>query len=311
MRLAVIVNPHAGQNRRERERVPRLREIVGDRGEVFEPASLEELSELSARLAHDPPGVLAVCGGDGSFFRTLSCLIAARPGSALPLFLPLPAGSMNTVARSVGLPGASPEKVLSRVVGALRQGRPLPTTERHLIRVGPDQYGFMVGAGVIVNFLQVYYARPGRGPIAAARLFGRGLLSGIFRTRLTRGLLQGFDADVTCDDDRVPHRRYNVLYASTIEDIGLGFRATYLAHRKRGFFHLLAGTVSPLQVAVRLARLRHGCPLGIPSLYDNLAREVRVEFARPTPYMIDGDVLEPVNCLELATGPRLSVVIRV
>ncbi len=42
--------------------------------------------------------------------------------------------------------------------------------------------------------------------------------------------------------------------------------------------------------------------------YDNLAREVRVEFARPTHYMIDGDVLEAVPRIALRSGPRLTII---
>jgi len=96
------------------------------------------------------------------------------------------------------------------------------------------------------------------------------------------------EADVNCDGERVPHRRFNVIYASSITDIGLGFRATYLATRKRGFFHLLAGRLQAGQLVRRLRRLHRGWPLDIPELYDNLAQRVTVEFPRPTHYMIDG-----------------------
>jgi hypothetical protein len=160
-----------------------------------------------------------------------------------------------------------------------------------------------------VNFLHVYYGRQGRrGPWTAAQLFARTVASAIFRTALARGILQHLEADIDCDGERVPHRRFNLIYASSITDIGLGFHATYLATRKPGFFHLLAGRLNATQLLSRLRRLRHGWPFDVGTLYDNLAQRVTVEFPRPTHYMIDGDVLAAVSRLEIVSGPRLTII---
>ncbi len=94
----------------------------------------------------------------------------------------------------------------------------------------------------------------------------------------------------------------------SITDIGLGLKATYVATRKHGFFHLLAGPVLPRHVLPRLMRLWRGWPLGLDSLYDNIAQHVRVEFSKPTHYMIDGDVFGAVPRLDLVTGPRLTII---
>jgi diacylglycerol kinase family enzyme len=215
---------------------------------------------------------------------------------------------MNTIARSVEVRAGQPAKVLAHVQRIYSSGRPLRTTERQLIHVAPLHYGFMVGCGVIVNFLQVYYGGKGRGRRAAAYWLLRAVASGVVGGSLARRVLQGFRADVFCDEERVPHRNYNVLYASAITDIGLGFRPTYLATRKRGYFHLLAGHLTARQVIARLHRIRGGCPLDLPTLYDNMARDVRVEFERATHYMIDGDVLDAVPELRIQAGPMLTIV---
>ena len=166
----------------------------------------------------------------------------------------------------------------------------------------------MVGAGAIVNFLQVYYGGKGRGPWAAAKRFTWLMSSAVFGSALARGVLQHVEADIDCDGERVPHRRFNLIYASSITDIGLGFHATYLATRKPHYFHLLAGRLRATQVVTRLRQLRRGWPLDVPSLYDNLAQHVAVEFPRPTHYMIDGDVMSAVSSLEIVSGPRLSII---
>ena len=306
--FGVVINPHAGKNRHERERKQRFTALVGADGLVGETGSLEELEELAHEFHRRRIDILAICGGDGSFFRALSAVVRAYGDTPLPRFLPLRAGSMNTIARSVGCRHGSPERVLASAVDDYRAGRPFELTERQLIQVDGRHHGFMIGAGAIVNFLQVYYGGKGRGPIAAARVLSRAVTSAVFRTQLARRILQYVEADIDCDGERVPHRRFNVIYASSITDIGLGFQATYLATRKPGYFHLLAGRLRATQVVRRLRWLRRGWPLGIPEMYDNLAQHVSVEFPRPTHYMIDGDVLDAVPALEVASGPRLTII---
>ncbi len=306
--IGVVVNPHAGRNRRLRDRAAQFAQTVGTAGLVRQTGSLEEMEEVARELLDRRIEILAICGGDGSFFRTLSAMVRVYDEEPLPHFLPLRAGSMNTIAHSVGCRHGSPERVVAHVVADYCAGRPFATTERQLIRVNGEHFGFMVGAGAIVSFLRVYYGGTSRGPWAAARSFTRTAVSAVFHTELGRGLLQHVEADIDCDAERVPHRRFNVIYASTITDIGLGFHATYLATRKRGFFHLLAGRLHAAELMVRLRRLRHGWPLDAPELYDNLAQHVRVEFPRPTHYMIDGDVLGAVTGLDVVAGPRLTII---
>jgi diacylglycerol kinase family enzyme len=307
--IGVVLNPHARANRSVRDRAAEFAKAVGGDGLVCETGSLEEVEDVAREFLRRQIDVLAICGGDGSFFRTLSAMVRTYgPQRPLPLFLPLRAGSMNTIARSVGCRHGSAERVLAHVAADYRAGRAFETTERHLIEVNGEHAGFMVGAGAIVNFLRLYYGAPGRGPRAAASLLARAFASALLGSSLARGVLQHVEADIDCDGERVPHRRFNIIYASSITDIGLGFHATYLATRKRGFFHLLAGRLRALQLLRRLRRLRRGWPLGIGEIYDNLAQHVRVEFPRPTHYMIDGDLFGAVTALDVVTGPRLTII---
>src|SRR5262249_62264653 len=115
------------------------------------------MAAVAREFRHERIDILAVCGGDGSFFRTLTAIVRAYAGDPLPHFLPLRAGSMNTIARSVGCRRGSPERVLADTVVDYRAGRPFETTERHLMVVNQQDLGFMVGAGAIVSFLRVYY----------------------------------------------------------------------------------------------------------------------------------------------------------
>jgi hypothetical protein len=82
-----------------------------------------------------------------------------------------------------------------------------------------------------------------------------------------------------------------------------------MAGRKRGYFHLLAGPSTPGQLLTRLWRFIRGFPPNLPTLYDNIARNVRIEFSEPQSITINGDIsAESVPWLEIAAGPRVRFI---
>jgi diacylglycerol kinase family enzyme len=306
--IAVVVNPHAAGNRAEGKRTERLRKIVGDDGCVLETLSVAALPEAVHEIRTKGCDIVTVCGGDGSYFHTLSALIREYDGAPLPLFLPLRAGTMNTMIRSIGGKWRRPERMLAHVIADYRHGHTHEVVERHLLCVDGQYYGFMFGAGPIINFLRIYYSGPRRGPRRAAWLIAQLSLSTLLGTSLSRGVFQATEADIDCDGERLPFRRFNIVYASTLVDIGLGFKPTYLATRKRGFFHLIAGPIAPPEIVRKLWRMRRGFPLESEQLYDNLAQRVVVEFPLPSQYMVDGEILGPVRQVTIETGPRLGMI---
>ncbi|HUI26602.1 MAG TPA: diacylglycerol kinase family protein [Candidatus Kryptonia bacterium] len=306
--VAVLVNPHAAGNRAEEKRSDRLRRILGSDGEVIETAGLDALPDAMRAIRSQQRDIVAVCGGDGSYFHALSTLIREYDCANLPLFLPLRAGTMNTMIRSIGGRWRRPERMLAHVMTDYRRGHTHEVVERHVLAVAGEHYGFMFGAGPIVNFIRVYYAQKRHGRATAARLIIVLTFSTLLGTSFSRAVFQALEADVDCDGERVPFRRFNIMYASTLVDIGLGFRPTYLATRKPGFFHLLAGPITATELVRKLWRMHRGFPTQSEHLYDNLARRVVVEFLQPTQYMVDGEILGPTNALTIETGPRLRLI---
>ena len=307
-RIGIVTNPKAGQNRKHRSRLSALREAAGDVGIVVEPDGLDELGAAVRELHARQIDVFAVCGGDGSFFRSLTALAEVYGDAPLPRFLPLRGGSMNTIARAVGYRHGTPEEVLARAVRAVERGEALRTTWRQMIRVNDRNLGFLVGSGAVVRFLESYYARPGRGPLAAVRVAAEAIASAATGIGMARGLFERFVAEVDSDGERLDFPQYSVLFAAGVAEFGLGFRVAYLADRKPGYFHVLAGDPRVSQLARRVPHLRAGWPMRVDGLYDNLAHRVSVEFGTPTKYMIDGDILDPVSHLELTAGPLLDIV---
>lgn len=306
--LGIVVNPYAGGNHRHAQRVARLTDLVGTAGWVREPRAFDELAGVVREYRDRGVDVLAVCGGDGSFFRVLSAAGAVYGGEGFPRFLPLRAGSMNTIANGLGCPRWSPERMVTAVVAMRERGGRPPVQSRLLLRVNGTHLGFMSGAGVIVGFLQAYYeaGRPGR--LGAALVLGRLAASALTGGPFVARVLRRVEASVDSDGVRVPFETFSVLYASTIADIGLGFRPTYRAGERPDRFHLLAGPVTAKELLRVLGRIRRGVPTGSPHLADRLAQRVRIEFARPEPYMVDGDVLESTERLSIEAGPTIEIV---
>src|SRR5215470_8238579 len=308
--IGVVFNPFAGRNRRAGDRIIRLGDVLGDHGWVRETRSLHHLADVAVECHERAVDLLGVCGGDGTLARTLSALVRVYGADALPRIVPLRGGTMNTIARAMGCPAWQPERMLAEVVATYRRGRPLDATEHQLVSVNGGDYGFMVGAGVPVEFLRLYYDQPRRGGAAAARLLVSLTASVLRDGLLAHRLFTPMAAALYCDGTRVPFDDYTVIYASSIEDIGLGFRPTYRARERPGHVHVFAGPIGARDFVRCLPAIKRGRPTGSAAVYDALARTVRVEFQQPTFYMIDGEIMHPTMRLTVERGPVVRVIRR-
>jgi diacylglycerol kinase family enzyme len=306
--FGVIVNPYARGNKRSPSRVERFRSIVGDDGVVF---ATEDFADLDQRLRelHDRGiDVLAVCGGDGSFLHVVGRAIELWGADDLPLLLPLRGGTINNLSRTIKARRRRAESMLAHVVKGYRRGRTYAVTQRDLVCVNGNHYGYLFGVGLVVNFLQVYYAGRRPGPLSAFRLLIRCGLSYYMGTSLIQGIVKSFEGDIEVDGERVPFRSFSMFLASSIEHIGLGVKPFYLSARKRGYYHVLGGPCTPGELLSRLYRFFRGHPANLDSLYDNLAQRVRIDFAEPQAFMINGDIFDPAEGLTLEPGPRVSFI---
>jgi diacylglycerol kinase family enzyme len=308
--IGVVVNPLAGRNQRVGDRADRLGDVLGRYGWVRETRTLTHLADVAAECRARAVDLLGVCGGDGTMARTLSALVRAYGADALPAIVPLRGGTMNTVARAMGCPAWVPERMLAEVVATYRRGQPLDAAEHQLVAVNGQHHGFMLGAGAPVEFLRLYYDQPQRGAGRAARVLVALIASVVRGGALAHRLFTPMPAVVRCDGKRVPFDCYTVIYASTIEDIGLGFRPTYRARERPGHVHVFAGPIGAREFVRSLPAIRRGRATRSPNVYDDLARTIGVEFRQPTLYMIDGDIMDPTTRLGVEPGPVVRVIRR-
>lgn len=306
--IGVIVNPHARGNREHAQRMKRFSDLVGTDGEVVATGDIAKLEQALLRFHDCDIDILAVCGGDGSMYRTLTRALALWGEAEMPLLLPLRGGTINNLSRSIGARRRKAESMLSHVVRDYRSGHTHEVVLRELLKVNEHDYGYLVGAGLVVNFLRQYYSTKNPGPLSAFGLLARLFFSNLVGTSLITGVVASFEADVECDGERVPLRSFNMLLASTISHVGLGIKPFYMSSRKRGHFHLLAGCCTAGAMLGKLWRFFRGFPSGLEQMYDNMGARVVVRFASPQAFTINGDILDPVEELRLEGGPKLRFI---
>ncbi|MFT4570531.1 MAG: diacylglycerol kinase (ATP) [Hyphomicrobiaceae bacterium] len=305
VRVGVIVNPHASGNRRCPDRAEKLRGIVGSHGVVRETKDLSDLDGALEEFRDSEIEVLALCGGDGSISHGLSRALSIWGPQQLPRVVVLRAGTINNISRSVGGPVRA-EKGLEAMLAGLAAGREPTICRRAMIQVNGERSGFIIGAGLITHFLELYYEGARPGPFRAAFLLVVLGCSYLIGGKRIHSVVPTVAGRVENDDQVLPQRGFTLILASTVESIGLGVRPFYLAGRKPGFFHVLAGDPTAGQLLLRLWHFWRGFPPRLDPLYDGPARRLKVSFETPQRYTIDGELFGPDDELVLETGPTIE-----
>ena len=173
---------------------------------------------------------------------------------------------------------------------------------------GEPRYGFIFGTGIVVSFLEAYYAT-GRPSVAtAALLVSRAFLSVLVNGELARRLSRREPLRVSTDGDEWPDGSYLALGAGSTPDIGFGFRAFARCDEQPGFFHVV-GVVGALpQLALAAPRVRRGRPWRRRLAQDELARRLLVQADRPR-FTVDGDLYAAERSVSVETGPGVEIVV--
>jgi diacylglycerol kinase family enzyme len=262
--------------------------------------------------------VIAACGGDGTNRAVLTEMMHVYTPDRLPRFAILRGGTVNTVAVNLSIHG-SPEDVLTRLVGWHNRRMVEPVEERPLIVVNSG-YGFLFGAAMGARFFEAYdrgppgplrsvIGRPARGSTGwAVVLAARITASSLLGTPLSRWLFEPVPARITVDGTALPNERWSLLVAATVVNVGLQIRITHRALERKGHFHLVASGLPPFELARQfhktfLSRSLEGHPH-----FDLLSGRTVIEFERPEPYILDGDLFRGRRIV-VENGPRVRVSI--
>jgi diacylglycerol kinase (ATP) len=305
--VVVFVNPGSRANRKDPGFADRLAKILGKSGRVVAPPNLELLAEEARRAAAESPSVIAIHGGDGTLHRTLSALVEAYDGRALPPIAILPGGTMNVVASSLGI-RVKPETLLAELAAGERAGTAPSTIHRRCLRVG-DGYGFIFGNGLLTNFLEEYYARGRYGTWRAVWVVFRILLSLLTARRYAQRIFRRFRGIVQVDGSRLPGTQHTGLGAATVSEIGFRFKLHHRADEDPDRMCVLAIHSRPLLLLLDVLNVRLGRGLSPKRATSFVATQLCIEPEElESTYTLDGDLYVGHGPLTVEVGPALKIV---
>lgn len=304
--IGVIVNLNAKGVARDPGVADRLAQIGADQTMVVATQTLKEMSQAVRRFADAGVAVVAGCGGDGTNLAILTEMLHVYGAGRMPRFAILRGGTINTVARNLGI-GGSPDEILTRIVACRTRGVEEPVERRPLLRAN-ELYGFMFGAAMASRFFEAYYSG-GRAGVAWASLLAMRITgSALLGTQLSRWLFEPVEARVTAEGTELPNTGWTLLVAATVPSVGLGIRITYRALEREGHFHLVASGLPPVRMARQFHRTFIARSLVGPAHFDLLPGEATIEFARPRHFIMDGDLYQ-ASRVELRQGPTVELCV--
>jgi diacylglycerol kinase (ATP) len=308
--IVVFVNPRSRANRRDPRLADRFARTLGDAGRVIAPVSLDDLMVQARQLAQAPPAVIGIHGGDGTLHRVVAALIQAFASAgdrALPPIAILAGGTMNVVARSLGI-RAKPERLLTGLVKGAKAGRPPQTVARRCLRVG-GSFGFVFGNGLMANFLEEYYAKGGYGAWRAMWILARTFASALVWGSYARRIFRRFRGRVLVEGQPLPWKSLTGVGAATVREVGLGFKLNHRADEDPDRFSVLAIHAGPVTLAADLVPVHRGLGIDPRRAWSAVASKLVIEpDDSEISYTIDGDLYRATGPLEIALGPQLQFV---
>lgn len=321
VRVGLLLNGQAAEGRAATLRG--LAALLPEPADFAATRSLAELPDALGRLLVERGvNVLAVVGGDGTVHHAVNALLALERQSAaangpiaLPRLLLLGGGTLNIVARTLGVHGRPRRRLrhflryfqnarLSRV-----PGRGLPSL---VVRCAdqPPRHGFVFGSEVLFHAISLYVAF-GAGYGGLARFLfelSRGITVGSALWRREGWRLGPFGLPLTIDG--ATFEPYTAVVASTV-DLTLavgGVRAIRRPLGAPGFFAKAIVECDPRRVMAMIPALMR--ERGHPGVVDRPFADAMELFG---PYTLDGELFDAEHGqgraqLTVTTGPVLAAV---
>ncbi|MFA6009976.1 MAG: diacylglycerol kinase family protein [Desulfobacteraceae bacterium] len=305
--IGIVHNPFARRNLKEKHLAGHLKTLIAGRGDLYQTGHRDELIALAEHcLKRDLP-VLGINGGDGSIHAVLTAFVSVYGNRKLPRFLILRGGTMNTVSKSLGLSG-SPDSILRRWIDSQRTGKANVLRQATLNVNG--KIGFIAGTGVVTRFLDRYYEGGRTGALKALSMIGTIVPGAVFGSKSVKHMFSPVPMNVIHEGRDLGKPSYTAVLASTVREVGLGFRLTSRCYEKPGSFHLIAADIPPLALVPRIYPLWAGKDPNHPGfLHHGPSHSTTIKHNGLLRWMMDGDMYETDKDLVISMGPLVEVVV--
>jgi diacylglycerol kinase family enzyme len=301
-RIGVIANLHSRAHRCDPAHRQDLARALGDRGTIAMTQSLSDVRSASDALRTAGVDVIAISGGDGTIAHTLTIVLDVYRAAPLPRIAFLRGGTVNTIARGLGITLDGREMIRRILTDRTRIDR------RHVLEID-NRNGFMFGSGAVASFCQAYYETGSPSVAMSAWLLARAVGSTFVNGAFSRRLMARFRARVTVDGQRWPIDDFTAVMAGTVPQFGLGSRPFYRCDERSGHFALLGIHCGAAGLVLELPRVFRGVGMSERKVIDMVAREMVIQSDAPFHYVVDGDVFRSEGTLQVRTGPRLELLV--
>jgi hypothetical protein len=347
--IGLIVNPNSRKNRHKPSRVRRFEKVLGRHGTVIETPSVDSIVPALERFAKEGRRYWVADGGDGALHWMINEAVryfGPQRAASLAVYVPSNAGTIDFVAKAIGLEGSSLE-IVARLAAAVAEGRTPSVVEVPVVSFNglQTQYGDeaapwrRVGfgcalAGFGANFFgPLYRGNKEYGGARIAKLlaaaFGAGLarstLRGVlsplkpdFVTRAEHEFLRPLRGEVKLDgvvlrgEDGRPVREHTVLHAGSVL-VNLAGIFRVFPSAGEGKMHVHAGHVSVLEAARVLPGLMTGRSVShlLRDAYDGAASTLDVvcDPGEELAPVLDGEVFHRITELHASVGPHFTMAL--
>ncbi len=333
--IGVVTNPNSKKNRLRPGRAERLQAIVGEAGVVRETQTVAAIRPTVEEFIGRGVRYWVSDGGDGALFWLVNeAREALGKGAGLPLIVPTNGGTIDFVAKKVGIRGQA-EDILERLVRVEREGGRHPETEVPSFivegrEVDPstgaerrfEKIGFAGAiAGIGQRFFDKYYLDPLPGRTTVLKVIAKGLASlalgqpglralpGIPASWRAYGndLIKGMRARVRVDGRPLEGEEWNAIHVGSIY-VDLGGVVKLFRLAGSGKLHVMAGNPGVLAVVRNVPHLFTGGRMP-NEMFEAAAETLEVEATGDEPLapVIDGEVFRGLRSVRVTPGPRVRI----
>jgi diacylglycerol kinase family enzyme len=302
-KIGVIVNPNAKKVRKGKVSIEAFTRMKSERIDVRVTPTLEAIEDVLRDFKKAGVTYIGITGGDGSLHHVIMRMISVYRPDPIPAVVILKGGTMDNVAKSIGLRGKG-DGILQRLLKALDRGKPVRICTRDLMKID-DRYCFLFGIGFVANFLNEVYQYE-KGIISNARVVLKAVRDAFGKPE-EGNLYRGIEATVHADAARVPYRKITAILAGTVENISRGITPLKQANTKERAFQALIAGFSGLQILARIYFLL-GVRVTHPLMVNGLFSEMTIESDEGFDFTMDGDMYHCEGSMRIDMGPQIRLV---